>query len=41
MPDDEFVEFCKIYNKFLNINILISEYLKFSQIYKMFEEMTS
>lgn len=41
MPDDAFVEFCKIYNKFLNIDILKSEYLKFCQIYKMFEETTA
>jgi len=40
MPDDAFMEFCKIYNKFLNIDILKREYLKFYQIYKMFEETT-
>jgi len=40
IPDDAFMEFCKIYNKFLNTDILMNEYLKFCQIYKMFEETT-
>jgi len=41
MPDDAFVEFCKTYNKFLNIDVLKCEYLKCCQIYKMFEETTT
>jgi len=38
MPDDAFMECCKIYNKFFNIDILKSKYSKFCQIYKMFEK---